>query len=241
MFSIKKIMIIACVTVAVLCMTVTFAQATSVIDATESNFEELTSTGLAMVKFYAPWCRHCKNLVPHWGESAAQLQGHAKFIKVDATVEQGLASNYDAQSHPTLKVFHDGIVSGYEVGRSTNDLVSFVKRRLAPAVEIIRTAESKASLTGSEIVIVLHTIDESGEAMTKFKESSNAMRDKHRFAAIVDATLFGDAKADSIVMMKPNESEHAIYSDEQSLADWISLSLMLSVSLHIPTALAKER
>ncbi|KAL1431306.1 hypothetical protein MTO96_014328 [Rhipicephalus appendiculatus] len=68
-----------------------------VVELTDSNFEELVlnSDDLWLVEFFAPWCGHCKNLAPHWAKAATELKGKVKLGAVDATVYQGLASQYD--------------------------------------------------------------------------------------------------------------------------------------------------
>lgn len=41
------------------------------------------------VKFYAPWCGHCKNLAPTWIEMATQLKGQVNVGEVDCVALPG--------------------------------------------------------------------------------------------------------------------------------------------------------
>jgi len=71
------------------------------------NFEELVikPNQDVFVKFYAPWCGHCKHLEPIYKELAQKLEGNknVKFVEVDATKNEipGIQIN----GYPTLKFY----------------------------------------------------------------------------------------------------------------------------------------
>lgn len=103
-----------------------------VVELDESNFEELVlkSDDLWLVEFFAPWCGHCKNLAPHWAKAATELKGKVKLGAVDATVHQGLASQFDVKGYPTIKFFPGGkkdrhSAEEYNGGRTADDIVQW--------------------------------------------------------------------------------------------------------------------
>ncbi|CAM9702692.1 unnamed protein product [Ascophyllum nodosum] len=92
----------------------------------------LEENKFAVVEFYAPWCGHCKKLLPEYTEASIQLKDHEpaiKFAKVDMT-EAGnkpLASKFGVQGYPTLKIFREGKVYNYQGGRKTQSIMKYLK------------------------------------------------------------------------------------------------------------------
>lgn len=104
-----------------------------------------------IVEFYAPWCGHCKRLEPEWSQAATQLKGEVKLAKVDATVEQSLASKYGVSGYPTIKVFpagpkSDNLVEDYQGGRDASTIVSWAldkKAQSKPAMKVLQLTDSE--------------------------------------------------------------------------------------------------
>ena len=64
--------------------------------------------------FYAPWCEHCKALMPAYEAAARSLADlSVPLVKVDGTENKELADRFGAAGWPTLKVFNRGRVFDY--------------------------------------------------------------------------------------------------------------------------------
>lgn len=78
-----------------------------VIQAGAEDFKKvvLQDKGIVIVEFYAPWCGHCKSLVPEYEKAATHLAGVVKVVSVDATQHESLASKYQITGFPSIKIF----------------------------------------------------------------------------------------------------------------------------------------
>eukprot|EP00435_Cladocopium_sp_Y103_P071584 s72_g37.t2 len=103
-------------------------------DLATGNFSEAVSRqGLSFVEFYAPWCGHCKKLVPEW-ERTAELCQEADILvaKVDAIAHKSLAQEHEVQSFPTLRLYKGGpkVSVKYEGPRTGDKMAEWAKGKL---------------------------------------------------------------------------------------------------------------
>ncbi len=102
-----------------------------VIELTDSTFEHDTqastgaTTGDWFVKFYAPWCGHCKRLAPVWDELALKLDKKVNVAKVDCTKDTVTCKRFDLRGYPTLILLRGGRMYTYKGGRDAASLVSY--------------------------------------------------------------------------------------------------------------------
>ena len=70
------------------------------------------STKDVLVKYYAPWCGHCKALAPVWDDLAKDVEGIEDLViaKFDATENE--VQGVEIRGYPTLKFYPKGDKSG---------------------------------------------------------------------------------------------------------------------------------
>lgn len=75
---------------------------------TDENFEDVTSAGLTLVDFWAPWCGPCRMVAPVVEELAEQYQGRMRVGKLNVDDNPQTAMKFRVMSIPTVILFKDG-------------------------------------------------------------------------------------------------------------------------------------
>ena len=96
---------------------------------------QLAKSDLPMVvDFWAPWCGPCRTMAPAYEKVSQDLQGRARFVKVNTEDEQGLAAKFNIRSIPTLAIFAGGREIARQSGAmSAPDVARWVSAALLKA------------------------------------------------------------------------------------------------------------
>jgi len=108
----------------------------------KESFKGVVEKGVTFVKFFAPWCGHCKRMAPTWeklAENFADNEG-VTIGHVDCTVDDNknkeLCNGEGVNGFPTLNIYKDGEkVAEYSGKRDLDALVEFVEKHTKPAAE----------------------------------------------------------------------------------------------------------
>jgi protein disulfide-isomerase-like protein len=84
--------------------------------------------GKDVTLYYAPWCGHCKNLMPEWVkvEHALKAHPHVRVNKINSEENPHLAHREGVKGYPTIILQTEGKKTQYKGDRTANDIISFV-------------------------------------------------------------------------------------------------------------------
>lgn len=99
-----------------------------VVTLTSASFDELVLNSKEpwIIKFYAPWCGHCKRLAPVWHRLSSTVQesgNNVNVAKVDCTVHRRVCSRFGVTGYPSIWYINDGTVYKYQAARKLDTYV----------------------------------------------------------------------------------------------------------------------
>ncbi|KAF8590271.1 thioredoxin-like protein [Ramaria rubella] len=102
----------------------------------KNTFHATIDQGPTFVKFFAPWCGHCKKLAPTWIKFAAQMKEKVTVAEVNCEDHASICSSEKVKGYPTIFYQH-GHTLDYTGRRTLEALEAFADAALAPPLTTI--------------------------------------------------------------------------------------------------------
>eukprot|EP00826_Nyctotherus_ovalis_P039438 TRINITY_DN3795_c0_g1_i1.p1 TRINITY_DN3795_c0_g1~~TRINITY_DN3795_c0_g1_i1.p1 ORF type:complete len:489 (-),score=160.67 TRINITY_DN3795_c0_g1_i1:133-1599(-) len=204
----------------------------------DKNFAEaIKNNQYVMVKFFAPWCGHCKEFAPEYEKAAKIFKEQGKsfvLADLDATENKETAEKYKIEGFPTVKLFINGTPIDYNGERTAEQVISFIERKSSPASAKLETKEDIAKIkddkglrcilgTNKENTLSFYTAIARTEEDYKFYHASPELL----------AEVFPEAREDNIVLLKDFDERMVVYSDkleETKLKEFLTTNSLPLVS-----------
>jgi len=87
-----------------------------VVQLTDADFEEKTSTGIVLIDFWAPWCGPCKMFGPILEEIADEIGSKVLIAKVNVDEFPAIAQKFGVRSIPAIFLLKNGEHTSQFVG-----------------------------------------------------------------------------------------------------------------------------
>lgn len=175
---------------------------------TTGNFDQAVGDNeFVLVEFYAPWCGHCKALAPEYASAAKALKdegSNIKLAKVDATVESDLAEKFEVRGYPTIKFFKNGTPLEYSGGRTSKEIVQWLKKKTGPPAKTLKTADESNTFKDSDDVAIIGFFkDVESDGAKNFLQVAGTMDDVP-FGITSESDVFAEhgVDADGVVLFK---------------------------------------
>lgn len=166
----------------------------TVVDLTADTFDDHLSdpaNGLWFLKFYAPWCGHCKQLAPTLDKVAPFLSGKMSFGKIDCTREKKLCGRFDVRGYPTLQIFRDGDYFPYPGKRDADSIIDFGERMARHAIAAVGAYEEALDVVADGgddgVGFVAYDPDARGDTLEEVVQSTKYLQVFHQAARKLQA------------------------------------------------------
>eukprot|EP00536_Pseudo-nitzschia_multiseries_P005348 jgi/Psemu1/238419/estExt_Genewise1.C_1000020 len=152
------------------------------VELTGDNFDEMTEGKTVFIKFFAPWCGHCKAMAADWDKLEASFEGHdvALIGEVDCTSPEGdeICEQFNVDGFPTLMWGDASGPEPYDGGRDYASLKAFADEYVTKAVCSISavsecTAEEQAAIAAVQAKSDEELVADAKEVMDKLEKAED--------------------------------------------------------------------
>ncbi|PZC74448.1 protein disulfide-isomerase TMX3 [Helicoverpa armigera] len=174
------------------------------------KFIDISNDGMWFVKFYAPWCAHCRRIEPIWAHVAQSLYNSPiKVAKVDCTRFMAVATHFKVRAYPTIMFIKGPYRHEYVGERVKDEMVNYALRMSQPAVQRLSQADSLGYLKETHPVFFGYVGKQQGALWDMFTLHAEKYQPHTWFYAMSHDLLKNDVKI-------PNETAIFVYKEDEA-------------------------
>jgi len=154
------------------------------------RFVPLRNEGMWLIKFYAPWCGHCKKLEPIFKLVDQSLAGERdlRVGRVDCTRFPNVGREFGISGYPTILFLKGDNVYQFEGDRTRDEIVAFAQRLMGPAVRTISSTDELLSTVRKREIAFAFIGEPEGRLWSTFEHVATAYQ-QHEFFFQVPASI----------------------------------------------------
>ncbi|SJX66515.1 probable Pig2-related to protein disulfide isomerase [Sporisorium reilianum f. sp. reilianum] len=118
---------------------------------------ESSGQGPTFVKFFAPWCPHCKAMAAAFKQLSESLKGRVNALEVDCDANRALCASYDIRGYPVLRLYDQGHAKEYTGGRNHEAMLKWVLKAVSSSgLKPVSSSNELVSLAKDNEVLFLY-------------------------------------------------------------------------------------
>lgn len=181
------------------------------VNLTPESFTKLVTNTKSpwFIKFYAPWCGHCKAMAPAWSELASDFKDKLNVGEVNCEAEARLCADVKVHGYPTILFFEGSKHIEYSGLRGVGDLIAFAKKASNSGIKDVDKVEFETIQSKEEVIFLYFyddaTTSEDFEALERtslelighaplLKTSSSILANRFRATTFPKLTVIRDGK-----------------------------------------------
>ncbi|XP_022660901.1 protein disulfide-isomerase TMX3-like isoform X2 [Varroa jacobsoni] len=169
------------------------------------RFLEIKNREVWLIKFYAPWCGHCKQLEPVWSQVSQRLvDTDIRVSRLDCTKYTSIAQQFRVSGFPTIMYINKDKQVEYRGERTITDILDFARRVHGPSVRKLTTCENMRNVLQAQpavFVLAAHPEGHVGaeEVVKNFSDHADHMH-AHNYFIQVPLSCIDESKRTSTVI-----------------------------------------
>ncbi|KAM3872844.1 endoplasmic reticulum resident protein 44 [Diretmus argenteus] len=171
----------------------------------------LNNAGVALVNFYADWCRFSQMLHPIFEEASNVVREEfpdvkqVVFARVDCDQHSEIAQRYRITKYPTLKLFRNGMMMKreYRGQRSVAAIADFIRQQKVDPIKEIQSLEEINTVDRSKRNIIGYFEKKDSDNYHSFEKVANILRDDCTFLAAFGTVSEAERFSGDNVIYKP--------------------------------------